>query len=62
MVREHMSGPELGAWYRVRRAVRIGSSGNVLSGEEIITGRNVPVGLLLTMADGNEYKLTLVEA
>ena len=59
---EHMSGPDFGPWYQVQSAVYIGYTGHLLKDEDIISGRDEPVGLLLTMADGTEYKLTLANA
>ncbi len=59
---EHMNGPDFGPWYQVERAVYLDRhAGRVIGDEEIIAG-DVLGGLLLTMRDGSEYRLTLVEA
>lgn len=56
---EHMDNPEALPNYRVQSAVMIGKdSGRIITEEQIIDGRDVEGGLLLTMRDGSEYRLT----
>lgn len=52
--------PDIGPWYQVQSAVYFGQhSGRLMTEEDTAAGRDMPGGLLLTMRDGSEYRLTL---
>ncbi|CAN5888480.1 MAG: hypothetical protein H0W11_01745 [Gemmatimonadetes bacterium] len=60
---EHMRDEEGPAAYQVQSAVYIGKhSGRLISDDDILAARDVPGGLLLTMGDGSELRLTLEPA
>lgn len=59
----HMDSPMTMPDYRVQSAVYIGGrSGRLMSEADIISGHDIPSGLLLTMRDGSELRLTLEDA
>ena len=60
---EHMDTDQYGPWYQPRSIVALGvKSGRVITEEDILDGKDVEGALLITMRDGNEYKLTLEAA
>ena len=57
---EHMDTEQYGPWYRPQSIVALGrDSGRIITEDDILDGRDVEGALLITMRDGNEYKLTL---
>jgi hypothetical protein len=59
---EYTNTPDFLPTYQVQSAVEIGYSGRLLTDDDVMRGEDEPVGLLLTMASGHEYKLTLAVA
>lgn len=45
-------------WCSVQRALYVGKSGRIIAEEEFCDA-DAPIGLLLTMADGSEIRLTV---
>ena len=57
---EHMDSEQYGPWYRPKSIVALGrDTGRIITEEDILDGKDVEGALLITMRDGNEYKLTL---
>jgi hypothetical protein len=57
---ELMDAPDSHPHDRIMRAMYIGrNSGQILSGEDILAGRDTPSGLRLLMRSGAEYDLLL---
>jgi hypothetical protein len=60
---KHMDAPDALPDYQVQSAVFIGKhSGRLMSEDDVISGKDVPGGLRLTMRSGAEYDLTLTAA
>ena len=60
---EHMDTDQYGPWYQPRSIVTLGvKSGRIITDGDAVGGRGVESALLITMRDGNEYKLTLEAA
>ena len=57
---KHMNTDQYGPWYRPQSIVALGrDTGRIITEEDILDGKDVEGALLITMRDGNEYKLTL---
>ena len=57
---EHMDKDRYGPWYQPKSIVARGvKSGRIITDDDLVGGRDVEGALLITMRDGNEYKLTL---
>ncbi len=57
---EHMDTDQYGPWYQPQSIDTLGvKSGRIITDDDVIGGRDVQGALLITMRDGNEYKLTL---
>ncbi len=57
---EHMDSDQYGPWYRPQSIVALGAhTGRIITEDDVLDGMDVEGALLITMRDGNEYKLTL---
>ena len=57
---EHMDSDQYGPWYRPQSIVALGAhTGRIITEDDVLDGMDVEDALLITMRDGNEYKLTL---
>ena len=60
---EHMDSDQYGPWYRPQSIVALGAhKARVITEDDVLDGTDVEGALLITMRDGNEYKLTLEAA
>ena len=57
---EHMDTDQYGPWYRPQTIVALDAhTGRTITEDDVLDGMDVEGALLITMRDGNEYKLTL---
>ena len=60
---EHMDSDRYGPWYRPQSIVALGAhTGRIITEDDVLDGMDVEGALLITMRDGNKYKLTLEAA